>query len=108
MHPHQRAEWTLLCAALAALAIAHLREVHVARFVAAFVVIDLVGYVPLALRPRRLTRALYNFTHSFVTAAAVLGAWALAAGPEWAMLAIPIHLAGDRGLFGNQPFAVRA
>jgi hypothetical protein len=28
--------------------------------------------------------------------------WAvLAGGPEWAMLAVPIHLSGDRGLFGN-------
>jgi hypothetical protein len=107
MHPHQRAEWTLACAALSVLAIAHLPHMNVGRFVAAFAMIDLVGYLPLALRPHHLTRGLYNVTHSFLTAAVVLGAWALA-GPEWAMLAIPIHLAGDRGLFGNQPFAVRA
>jgi hypothetical protein len=103
MHPHARAEWTLFCAALTALTFAHLREVHVARFVAAFVIIDLVGYLPLRIQPRRLTRGLYAVTHSFLTAAIVLGAWALAARPEWAMLAIPIHLAGDRGLFGNVP-----
>jgi len=28
--------------------------------------------------------------------------WALAiGGAEWAMLAVPIHLSGDRGLLGN-------
>ena len=45
---------------------------------------------------------LYNATHNFVTAAVVAAAWAVAAGgPEWAMLALPLHLAGDRGVFGN-------
>ena len=35
--------------------------------------------------------------------------WAVAGGGlEWAMLAIPLHLAGDRGIFGNgfKPFAL--
>ena len=28
--------------------------------------------------------------------------WALVGGGfEWAMLALPLHLAGDRGIFGN-------
>ena len=45
---------------------------------------------------------LYNLTHSYLTAGAVGALWALAIGGlEWAMLAVPIHLAGDRGLFGN-------
>lgn len=80
------------------------------RFAAAFVLIDLVGYLPGTLAFRRagggriapLYHHLYNVTHSFVTAAVVVGIWALAAGFEWAMLAIPLHLAGDRGLFGNR------
>ncbi len=34
--------------------------------------------------------------------------WVLAFGWEWALLAIPIHLLGDRALFGNalKPFSV--
>jgi hypothetical protein len=35
----------------------------------------------------------------------VLGAglaiWAWLSGPEWAMLAVPLHLSIDRGVFGN-------
>lgn len=88
----------------------HAREVDWTRFVAAFAVIDLVGYLPGARAFRRagggpiapLYHHLYNLTHSFLTAAAVVGLWAVAAGFEWAMLAIPLHLAGDRGLFGNR------
>jgi len=46
--------------------------------------------------------------HSLVTAAAIAGLWALLIGPEWALLALPIHLFGDRGVFGNslKPFGV--
>ena len=36
-------------------------------------------------------------------AAVVIGLWASLLGRfEWAMLAIPLHLAGDRGIFGNR------
>lgn len=89
----------------------HAAAVDWLRFAAAFAVIDLVGYLPGALAFRRaaggpiapLYHHLYNVTHSFVTAAAALGLWALVAGgPEWAMLAVPLHLCGDRGLFGNR------
>ena len=35
-------------------------------------------------------------------AGCLVALWALAAGHfEWAMLAVPIHLSIDRGLFGN-------
>ena len=54
---------------------------------------------------------LYNITHSYLTGLFVALVWGmLLEGPEWAMLAIPIHLSGDRGIFGNsykeisQPF----
>ena len=48
------------------------------------------------------TKINYNLTHNFVTGALLVAAWAaLNGGLEWAMLAIPLHLAGDRGLFGN-------
>jgi hypothetical protein len=81
------------------------------RALAAFALVDLVGYLPGALAFRRarggriapLYHHLYNVTHSFATAAAVVALWAaLAGGFEWAMLAIPLHLAGDRGLLGNR------
>jgi hypothetical protein len=105
-----RAEWTLLTAVLSAWVLVHHAEVAWPRFVLAFAAIDLVGYLPGALAFRRSRGAplppvyhwLYNLTHNFVTGGAVVLAWALARGGwEWAMLAIPIHLAGDRGLFGN-------
>jgi hypothetical protein len=105
-----RAEHLALLAVLVGLLLLHLGEVHWPRFVVAFAVIDLVGYVPGAVAYRRagggkiapLYHHLYNLTHSYLTGAAVVGLWALAVGGfEWAMLAVPIHLSGDRGLFGN-------
>ena len=45
---------------------------------------------------------LYNLTHNYLTAALAVALWTMAAGGlEWAMLALPIHLSGDRGIFGN-------
>ena len=46
--------------------------------------------------------------HSLITQAAVVGLWMWVSGPEWALLAIPIHLCADRGVFGNfmKPFAL--
>lgn len=105
-----RAEHLLIVAVCAWLAIAHFHELDLWRFVAAFAVIDLVGYIPGALRFHRqgggiispIYHHLYNVTHSYLTAAVAAGLWAYAAGGfEWAMLAFPIHLSGDRGLFGN-------
>ena len=94
------------------LVLLHATAVHWPRFVLAFVLIDLVGYLPGAQAFRRarggpiapLYHHLYNVTHSFHTAAIVVGGWAVALGGfEWAMLAIPLHLCGDRGIFGNGP-----
>jgi hypothetical protein len=107
-----RAEWLAFLAVAVALALRHVQEIHWGRFAAAFVLIDVVGYLPGAIafhlgrtagRPiARIYHHLYNVTHSFLTAGVVAAIWAaVAGGPEWAMLAIPIHLAGDRGLFGN-------
>jgi hypothetical protein len=47
--------------------------------------------------------------HSLLTGAVLVGLWALLVKPEWALLAVPIHLFGDRALFGNslKPFGVR-
>jgi hypothetical protein len=81
-----------------------------------FVVIDLIGYLPGAVAFRRSPThqigrgyyVAYNTMHSLLTGAAMVGLWALVVGPEWALLAVPIHLFGDRGLFGNtlKPFRV--
>jgi len=104
-----RAEQTLLAVTLGALVLWNASEVDWLRFALAFTVIDLVGYLPGALEYRRRGGGplppryhhLYNLTHSYLTWAGLTAAWAVLGGLEWAMLAAPIHLAGDRGLFGN-------
>ena len=88
----------------------HAGEVSWVRAALAFAAIDLIGYLPGARAFRRAGKRpipavyhhLYNVTHNFLTAAVVTAVWALSAGGlEWAMLALPLHLAGDRGIFGN-------
>jgi hypothetical protein len=105
-----RAEHLLLLAILIGLAIWQVAEIRWPYFIAALVGIDLIGYLPGAIAYRRaadgkvapIYHHLYNLTHSYLTAAAIVAVWAWAIGGlEWAMLAIPIHLSGDRGLFGN-------
>lgn len=105
-----RIEQCGLVVALSALVLAHASEVRWARFAVAFALIDLIGYIPGAVAWRRasakkiapLYHHLYNLTHSYITAAIICGLWAfIAGGPEWAMLAFPIHLGIDRGFFGN-------
>jgi hypothetical protein len=105
-----RAEHVVLVLVLSALVVTHRHEVIWARFLAAFALIDLVGYLPGAIAFRRAHGGpiaagyhhLYNLAHSYVVAAAGIECWAQAAGGfEWAMLAVPIHLSGDRGILGN-------
>jgi len=97
---------------LALLVVLNARDVDWLRFVLAFGVIDLVGYLPGAIAFRRarggpiapIYHHLYNLTHSYAVALVWVGLWAEASGGlEWAMLAVPIHLSGDRGLLGNGP-----
>lgn len=98
------------------LLLTHLGEVRWIPFVALFVYIDLIGYIPGAIayhrsRTKRIHKAyyvLYNLMHSLVTQFVVVLGWAFFVGWEWALLAIPIHLCGDRALFGNflKPFNV--
>ncbi len=74
-----------------------------------FVYVDVIGYLPGALayhrspdqQVSRVYYVLYNTMHSLSVQGAVLGAWVLAHGWEWALLVLPIHLFGDRALFGN-------
>ncbi len=105
-----RAEQVVLLIALCVLVALHLGEVRWGRFIFAFVIIDVVGYLPGAIAYRRqrggkiapIYHHLYNVTHSYLTAGVAVAIWAICAGGwEWAMLAIPIHSAGDRGIFGN-------
>jgi hypothetical protein len=96
--------------------VVHLTDVRWLPAVLLFVYIDLIGYVPGAIAfhrspTGRIPKAyyvLYNTMHTFSTQFAVAGLWVLVFGWEWALLAIPIHLFGDRALFGNtlKPFAV--
>lgn len=94
----------------------NLGEINWWVFAALFLYIDLVGYIPGAIafhrsRTKRIAKTyyvLYNTMHSLATQAAVALLWTVLFGPTWALLALPIHLCGDRALFGNflKPFGV--
>jgi hypothetical protein len=109
-----RAEYLVLFAVAVALFIAHIHQVRWLPAVALFAYIDLIGYIPGAIawhrsRDKRIPKiyyVLYNTMHSMITQSAVIVLWGLFVGWEWALLVIPIHLFGDRGLFGNflKPF----
>jgi len=111
-----RAEYAVALVAALVLAVTHLGDIRWPVFVAMFAYIDVIGYFPGAVAFRRAAGApvsrvyyrLYNAMHSMVSAAAVAVAWCLLVRPEWALLALPIHLCGDRAVFGNflKPFGV--
>lgn len=108
-----RLDYFVVLVILSAAVLLHAREVDWLRFVIAFSWIDLVGTLPAwylyYLRRsgshRRIPAIfykLYNVAHSLATNAIIVGVWYLITGAwEWAMLAAPIHLCGDRALFGN-------
>ena len=105
-----RLEHVLVVVVCALLVLRHIDTLDWWRFIAVFLIIDLVGYLPGAIAFRRRRGAvippvyhyLYNIMHAYLTWAVIVTAWTFAVGGfEWAMLAIPIHLSGDRGLFGN-------
>jgi hypothetical protein len=109
-----RAEYLVLFAVAVALFVVHIHQVRWLPAVALFVYIDLIGYIPGAIawhrssteRIPKVYYLLYNMMHSLITQSAVIALWGLLVGWEWALLSIPIHLFGDRGLFGNflKPF----
>jgi hypothetical protein len=120
-----RAEYGLALAGAVIVALTHLGHIRWPVFIAMFLYIDLIGYLPGAVAYRRARggsrksrhrggdiwrgfHVLYNSTHSLLSAAAVAGAWCLLVRPEWALLALPIHLCGDRAVFGNflKPFGL--
>jgi hypothetical protein len=115
-----RIDWAVLMTIGLALVAIHWREVHWWLFLAAFALPDVIGTFPgLYFYYRKansngsrrsippVIHQLYNFGHCFATIAAFCAVWYLVTGQlEWAMLAFPIHLAGDRSVFGNtyKPF----
>ncbi len=114
-----RAEYGVALAVCLVLLALHLGQVRWGVFVVLFAVIDVVGYLPGHLAWRRaggrpdsvvprVYYVLYDVMHSLLTAAALAAGWALTVGPEWALLALPVHLLGDRALFGSfpKPFGV--
>ena len=111
-----RAEYGVALVVAIVLALLHLGSIRWLPFVGLFVYIDVIGYLPGAIAYRRarggdIPRSyyvLYNSMHSLLSAAAVAGAWCLLVRPEWALLALPIHLCGDRAIFGNflKPFGL--
>src|SRR5712691_9831006 len=111
MYRLMRLDYFVVLLILVAVVLAHASQVHWWRFVIAFSWIDLVGYLPAAYvyyarrnGPHRSVPAiyyrLYNFTHSLTTNALIVAVWYwLSGSAEWAMLAAPIHILGDRALF---------
>jgi len=110
-----RAEYGAALIVAAVLALIHLGQIRWPVFIGMFVYIDLLGYLPGAVAYRRKRGdigrgfyVLYNSMHSFLFAGVVAAAWCLLVRPEWALLALPIHLCGDRAIFGNflKPFGL--
>jgi len=88
----------------------HWHDIRWVQFAILFFYIDVIGYVPGAIAARRSRDGyihkgfyvLYNTMHTLLTAGLVAGVYSLVFGPEWALLALPIHLFTDRGVIGNQ------
>ncbi|MER7411431.1 MULTISPECIES: hypothetical protein [Streptomyces] len=112
-----RLEYFAALVTVAVLVVLHWHEIRWIPFVLLFAYIDVIGYIPGAIAARRSRTGyihrgyyvLYNVMHTLLTAAAVAGLWCLIEGPEWALLALPLHLFTDRSVVGNflKPFGVR-
>src|SRR5687767_140692 len=95
-----RAEQIALLVLCSALIVTHWDEMNWWRAVAAFWIIDVLGYLPGAIAYRRrgggripaFYHHIYNFAHTYLVVGAAVALWAWIAGPEWAMLAAPFHL----------------
>lgn len=115
-HRLVRAEYGVALAISVGLFAVNIRDINWLAAIFLFAYIDVIGYLPGAIafarsKTKEIPRiyyVLYNTMHSFLTHALVVGAWAALDGFQWAFLAIPIHLCGDRFLFGNflKPFNV--
>jgi hypothetical protein len=111
-----RAEYLVGFAACVVLMLLHFGDIRWWAAILLFFSIDIIGYYPGAIAFRRAKGGpihkayyvIYNTMHNWFAAAAICGLWVLVAGPEWALLAIPLHLCADRGLLGNtlKPFSI--
>jgi len=109
-----RAEYLVFFLIAAGLFVEHIHQIRWIVYIGLFAYIDVIGYLPGAIAWRRspdrhiakVYYVLYNTMHSLITQTAVVALWGLLVRWEWALLAIPLHLFGDRGLFGNflKPF----
>jgi hypothetical protein len=111
-----RAEYLIAFAVTIVLILVHFNEIRWIPAIGLFLYIDLIGYIPGAIAYRRspdgrISKAyyvLYNSMHSLISVAAVGALWWWVVGLEWALLALPFHVFGDRGVFGNflKPFGL--
>lgn len=111
-----RLEWLGFLLVAATLTIMNWSEINWWLFIGLFVIIDVIGYLPGMVAHRRsadgsvgtIFYVLYNSMHCLFTWTVILSAATLLFGWQWAMLAVPLHLFGDRALFGNslKPFGV--
>ena len=111
-----RAEYLVGFVLSSVLIIIHAGQIRWLPALLMFLYIDLIGYIPGAIafrrsEDKRISKTyyvLYNTMHSLITQSAVVGLWIWLVKPEWALLAIPWHVFGDRGVFGNflKPFGL--
>ncbi|MBG0851745.1 hypothetical protein I2W78_07780 [Streptomyces spinoverrucosus] len=111
-----RAEYLIAFAVTIVLILVHFQDIRWIPAIALFLYIDVIGYIPGAIAYRRspdgrIHKAyyvLYNSMHSLISVAAVGVLWWWLVGAEWALLALPFHVFGDRGVFGNflKPFGL--
>ncbi|WP_367323356.1 hypothetical protein [Streptomyces sp. HUAS ZL42] len=111
-----RAEYLIAFAVTIVLILVHFQDIRWIPAIALFLYIDVIGYIPGAIAYRRspdgrIPKAyyvLYNSMHSLISVAAVGALWWWIVGAEWALLALPFHVFGDRGVFGNflKPFGL--
>lgn len=109
-----RAEYVAGFVASIVMIVIHWNQIRWGVWIGLFLYIDLIGYIPGAIAFRRSPDhrihktyyVLYNSMHSLITCAIVAGLWMWLVKPEWALLALPFHVLGDRGVFGNflKPF----
>lgn len=103
-----RGEYLFLLIVCIGVTLYNWNDLRLIPFLILFGYIDIIGYLPGGIAYRRLGGRvptvfyyLYNGTHNFISAGLVALAWCYFVGPEWALMGIPIHLFGDRSLFGN-------
>jgi hypothetical protein len=104
-----RAEYGVVLAVCVVAFVMHIGEIRWIPAAVLFAYIDVIGYLPglvahLLAKDHEISRiyyVLYNTMHTFVTQSVVVALWIWVYGFEWALLVIPIHLCGDRAIFGN-------